>query len=190
MRTYIVDKSFGGEKRETRPPKDVELSPRPERDETRYVVPHMMSPSFLSSASILDHDVMFERHEEVFETHKIMTMMWQEEYRSGSVSFGQYQRFISYVQLPQGIDIHGLFNTYDSEIDMYIGSNTTPFRHDTESSYRLRIIELEQRIRDIESGDRLILPREEINDIHNGTRDCHDKPVPVQYFDETIFKME
>lgn len=187
MKTYIIHKGLGCEKVETREPRIIELTPKPDNDRRVYNTFQSLSVSTyddpFNSTSMMPSPV-------VFDAIQFIIMDWNHESYQNHTSFGYYDKYINYLFLPQDMEYHHLHAAHLDETDMYVRERTRPFRHDAESDYRHRICELEDQLRSLESSDRLILPREEIDNIHNGARDCHDKPIPKQYFDENIFKVE
>ncbi len=179
MRTYIVHKvhSTGQNRIETRDPIERELNERPNRDNININMTHDVS---LRSYDIQSIDNMYQTiTSELFDNCRLITMIWVESHVSGGTSFGYYNKFVSYFQLPHDITIDGLIRLEPGE-HVYSRLNTTPYRMD-DMFYRHKIVDLENKLRELEK-DKVIVTKEELNEIN--------KPIPVQYFDETIFEME
>ena len=71
---------------------------------------------------------------------------------------------------------------HDEHIEVYRGL-------DGEAYYRYRMFELERRLRELEDT-RVILPREDIDDIHAGRAIIDNQPVRLEYFeDDEIFNI-
>lgn len=188
MRTYIVHKTHSTtpNRREIREPIERELNECPNRDYINIDIPNITTPRSFNT-STFDH--MYETvTREVFDICRLITMIWVESHVSDNTSFGYYNKFVSYFHLPHDITIDGLIQHEPGEY-IYGILDTIPYRMNDETFYRCRISELENRLRELEE-DKMIVTREELNEIHNGARDCHNKPIPVQYFDETIFELD
>ena len=188
MRTYIVHKvhSTGQNRIETRDPIERELNERPNRDNININMTHDVS---LRSYDIQSIDNMYQTiTSELFDNCRLITMIWVESHVSGGTSFGYYNKFVSYFQLPHDITIDGLIKLEQGET-VYNRLDTIPYRMNDDMFYRHRIVELENKLRELEEN-KVVVTREELNEIHNGARDCHNKPIPVQYFDETIFELD
>lgn len=188
MRTYIVHKvrSSAPNRRETREPIERELNERPNSDHVNINIHDIPSIRTFNTPSV-DH-MYSTMTSEVFDHCRLITMIWVESHVSGDTSFGYYNKFVSNFQLPQDITIDGLIQA-PSEDYLYGVLDTIPYNMDSEMVYRHRISVLENRLRELEE-DKMIVTREELNEIYNGARDCHDKPIPVQYFDENMFELE
>ena len=188
MRTYIVHKvrSSAPNRRETREPIERELNECPNRDYVNINMHNIPSVRTFNTPTV-DH-MYSTMTSEVFDNCRLITMIWTESHVSGNTSFGYYNKIVSYFQLPQDITIDGLIQCEPGDY-IYNRLDTTPYRMNEEMFYRCRIIELENKLRELEE-DKVIVTREELKEIHNGARDCHDKPIPIQYFDETIFELD
>ncbi len=187
MKSFVTHKGCVGEKREIREPHIVRLTPKPDRE----IIYHQTMPNFPIPCAVDGGSIdttSFMQNREELELARMVVMSWNEDYVDGSASCGYYTKFISYFYLPMGHDFGSM--GFSDELSVYSENNTRPYVHDMESAYRNRIIILEERIKSLELGDRLILPQEKINEIHNAARDCHGKPIPVQHFDENIFEVD
>lgn len=190
MKTFLVHKvnSSAPERREIRAPIERELNVRPDQIHTSFDMPNTFRP--MQRMDEYDPLSTFTITREVFETCRFVTMVWVEVDTDGHVSNGYYNRFASYFQIPHDVELGELAqNLIPDYEDIYHRLGTVPERMSDEMFYRHRIRQLEDRLRDVEEN-RMIVPQEELDAIHNGARDCHDKPIPVQYFDENIFEVE
>jgi len=124
----------------------------------------------------------------IFETVCFTTAIWVEEHVENGVSCGHYTTHHSYFQVPEGVELPQteLLNEghsfHDEHIEVYRGL-------DGEAYYRYRMFELERRLRELEDT-RVILPREDIDDIHAGRAIIDNQPVRLEYFeDDEIFNI-
>lgn len=192
MRRYIT-RDFrsctGVRRREIRQPVTTELNEQPRSDTLIVACPVM--PDIPFRRDINDHlsyDSRYEMRQYVFEHICFTTMIWIEEHVEGGTSCGHYRMYNSYCQVPRGLEVSN--TTHLPEGSMYHDRDTEPYRGlDGEQYYRVRMMELERRLEEIQR-DRIILPQEQINDIHAGIKQGRDKPVPMKYFDEDMFKVE
>lgn len=127
-------------------------------------------------------------HRYIFETICFSTMIWVEEHVENGVSCGYYTVHNSYFQVPQGVDLPE--GQLMNEGHSYHDGDTEPYRGlGGEAYYRYRMYQLEDRLRELERT-RVILPREEIRDIHAGIAQVGNRPIKAVHFDEDIFIME
>lgn len=160
------------------------ITPRPHSD---VRIEYIMSPlSFhpISNNSFIDQSVDQSMSIMNFEWIEFVYMKWIESEVVVGISHGRFIRFVNYMCLPPDVPMQNMYEMSDEEYNM---------PHDIrlrEMDYQNRMAQLEQNLRTIEDGNRLILPQEEINNIHDGIRNGHDKPIKQKYFPDEIFKME
>lgn len=182
MRTYIIQKcnTLSSRKREIRSPVDRDLNTHPNTDHIHFDMPHSVTAQAPSVDSFYDMHMTLTR--EVFETCRLITMIWVEEYDTGGVSHGYYNRFTSYFYVPQDTSLSDIFGVQEGE-DVYSRLNTQPMREDAESFYRYKTMELEHKIIELEQKARKY---EAMN-----VEIVVDEPVvQEQHFDENIFELE
>lgn len=180
-------------RREIREARNTDLNERPEQTLRAIASPVLpnVNHEVASSFSAMDRYYNREIFHHEFESVGVSTYIWIEEHvdHDFNVSCGHYHVVNSYFYMPRGADMSHMFPLaagqlpYDEETEPYRGV-------DGEAYYRLRLLELERRLERLQR-DRLILPEEQIRDIHAGVRQGGDKPIKTidTYFDEDIFKM-
>ena len=129
------------------------------------------------------------QHQMVFEVVTFSTLVWIETRvdEFSLTSHGYYNIFRSYFYVPRGVELPQTELMIDNVV--YHDTNTEPYHGlDGEAYYRYRLFELQRRLEELEN-ERIILPREEIENIHNGVAVMNDKPIKVPQFDNDLFEV-
>jgi len=191
MKTYVTIDHTNATRTERRAIRENVVRELNELPENEFMQVQMMNNVMSAPTYMMQDPTGFgsqhmEIHRMVFESLCFRTLYWMETEVVGSVSFGFYHEVRSYCQIPEGTEL--------SDIPMVpqgamFETGTVDYHLSDEQYYRHRISELESRLNAMES-ERIILPREEIQAIHDGVRQCGDRPIPAEYFDETMFEVD
>jgi len=171
MKTYIVQhQNTSLPKQEIRGPYDTDLNERLRDDYHAVRVAQPMTMNYASGLNYGSTDYVVDQI--VFESHRLVTMYWVEEYERGGRSFGYYNRFISYFQVLQGTDMSGMFGVSEGE-EFYSRLNTRSMdgRDYYESMHHM---------------ESLIIRTPPNVDI----KELVEEKKPVQHFDEKIFEID
>ena len=184
-RVYINLGQIPIDRQEVDQPEIIYLSPPPEYPFREIVSRSRYYDSIISETDTeLNFDVrQLELEKNVFVYTELVMMKWNQRSVSDGISFGNYIQYINYICLPRGMNILDLFQDHLSSI------NDIPLENNMEILYRRRVIDLESQLRSLQER-RVILPMEDIDDIHNGIGVCNGKPIKAEYFDEEMFKLE
>lgn len=180
-------------RREIREPTRRNLNEPPEHSVTHVQMPVIPAQAASWSPSVdrrMDMGMHMEMHSMVFETIEFVTLVWVEEHTdfARETSCGHYNTFTSYFQVPRGAELPSseLINDGHSYHDEY----TEPYRGlDGEAYYRYRMMELQRQLNRLETT-RVILPREEITDIHAGAAVINNRPIRAHHFKDELFEVE
>jgi len=187
MRTYVTvdhNNATARERRAIRENQVREMNERPQNPITEVAVRNTIIPTAMDDPNSIRQS-RIDCSSILFETICFRTLYWMEVDNYRGVSEGFYHEMRSYAQVPQGTD----FNS-DQLVPQgaMFDTGTADYHLSDEQYYRHRISELETRLRTLET-DRIILPREEIEDIHAGVRQMGDRPIPSEYFEENLFEV-
>jgi len=177
-RVVINDGHIPYDRYEIRPPKIEYMSPQPEYEyRSMALMPSITAP--LVDESSMYYNTSFEQI--VFSYTEIIYVRWVESNVENGTSFGYFIEFVSYVYLPDGLELERLISN-NQEVT-YGGNNL-------EQQYRRGMIDIHGQL-DTLRRDRVILPQEEIDKIHSGVKTLDEKPIQSEWFeDENIFEME
>ena len=176
-RIVVNDGNIPHNRYEIHPPDVKYMNPKPEYEfRSMAIIPSLTMPPVDESS--MYYNMTFDQI--VFTYTEIIYTKWIEDNIENGTSFGYFIEFVSYVHLPDGMDLQGLLG---SSRDIMYGGN------DIEQQYQRRMIDIEGQLAALRS-DRLILPQEEIDKIHQGRKELNDKPIKSEWFDDNIFEVE